>query len=115
MSKVPYSSTVGSLMYSMVCTRLDITHVVGVVSRYMRNLDKENWMEGHWILRYLRGTTSHALCFGDSDIVLQGYVDEYIASDNDSMRINTGYVFTMGGTTVSWILKLQKVLSLSKT
>ena len=35
MSKVPYASTVGSLMYAMVCTRPDITHAVGVVSRYM--------------------------------------------------------------------------------
>ncbi|KAH9298491.1 hypothetical protein KI387_030173, partial [Taxus chinensis] len=35
MSKVPYSSVVGSLMYAIVCTRLDITHVVGAVSRFM--------------------------------------------------------------------------------
>ena len=35
MSKVPYASAVGSLMYAMVCTRPDIAHAVGVVSRYM--------------------------------------------------------------------------------
>ena len=35
MSKVPYASDVGSLMYVMVCTRPDIAHAVGVVSRYM--------------------------------------------------------------------------------
>ena len=35
MSKVPYSLAVGSLMYAMLCTRLDIAHAVGVVSRYM--------------------------------------------------------------------------------
>ena len=34
MSKVPYASVVGSLMYAMVYTRLDIAHIVGVVSRY---------------------------------------------------------------------------------
>jgi hypothetical protein len=33
MSKVPYSSTIGSLMYVMVFTRPYISHVVGVVSR----------------------------------------------------------------------------------
>ena len=37
MSKVPYASVVGSLMYAMFCTRPDIAHVVGVVSRYMNN------------------------------------------------------------------------------
>ena len=31
MSKVPYASVVGSLMYVMVCTRPYMTHVVGVV------------------------------------------------------------------------------------
>ena len=45
MSKVPYASTIGSLMYAMVCTRLDIAHAVGVVSRYMNNPGKEHWME----------------------------------------------------------------------
>jgi hypothetical protein len=42
MSKVLYSSTVGSLMYAMMCTRPDITHAVGVVSRYMNNPGKEH-------------------------------------------------------------------------
>ena len=35
MSKVPYASVLGKLVYVMVCTRLDISHVVGVISRYM--------------------------------------------------------------------------------
>jgi phosphoribosylformylglycinamidine (FGAM) synthase PurS component len=43
MSKVLYSSTVGNLMYAMVCTRPYIAHVVGVVRRYMKNPGKEHW------------------------------------------------------------------------
>ena len=35
MSHVPYASAVGSLMYAMVYTRLDISHAVGVLSRFM--------------------------------------------------------------------------------
>ena len=42
MSKVPYASAVGSLMYVMVCTRPDITHAVGVVSRFLTDLGKEH-------------------------------------------------------------------------
>ena len=42
-SRVPYSSTVGSLMYVMVCTRSDIAHAVGVVSRFLSNPGKEHW------------------------------------------------------------------------
>ena len=35
MSKVPYASAIGNLMYAIVCTRQDIAHAVGVVSRFM--------------------------------------------------------------------------------
>ena len=52
-------------MYSMVYTRPDIAHVVGVVSRYMSNPGKEHWKAVKWLLRYLRGTSSISLCFGE--------------------------------------------------
>jgi hypothetical protein len=42
MSCVPYVSAVGRLMYAMVCTRLDITHAVRVLSMYMSKLGKEH-------------------------------------------------------------------------
>ncbi|GJZ65321.1 hypothetical protein Tco_0622017 [Tanacetum coccineum] len=35
MSRVPYASAMGSLMFTMICTRPEIAHAVGVVSRYM--------------------------------------------------------------------------------
>ncbi|KAE8706002.1 hypothetical protein F3Y22_tig00110410pilonHSYRG00039 [Hibiscus syriacus] len=53
MSKVPYASAVGSLMYAMVCTRPDISHAIGVVSRYMHDPGKEHWQAVKWILRYI--------------------------------------------------------------
>jgi hypothetical protein len=112
MSRVPYSSTIDILMYAMVCTRPDIAHAVGVVRRYMNNPDKEHWEAVKWILRYLRGNTTHALCFGGSDTFLWGYVDSDMAGDKDNRTSTTGYVFTIGGTTVSWISKLKKVVSL---
>jgi hypothetical protein len=112
---VPYSSSVGSLMYAMVCTRPYITHALGVVSRYMNNPSKEHWEAVKWILGYLRGTSTHALCFGGSDTVLQGYVDSDMVGDKDSRRSTIGYVFTIGGIEISWISKLQKVVSLSTT
>jgi hypothetical protein len=42
MSKVPYASAVGYLMYAMVCTRPNLAHVVGVVSKHMANLGKQH-------------------------------------------------------------------------
>ena len=43
MDRIPYASAVGSLMYAMVCTRLDIAHSVGVVSQFLSNPGKEHW------------------------------------------------------------------------
>ena len=53
MTKVPYSSAVGSLMYEMVCTRPDIAHAVGVVSRFLDNPGKEHSEAVKWKLKYL--------------------------------------------------------------
>ena len=37
MSKVPYASAVGSLMYVMLCMRPDICYVIDMVNRYQSN------------------------------------------------------------------------------
>ncbi|GJW01707.1 retrovirus-related pol polyprotein from transposon TNT 1-94 [Tanacetum coccineum] len=49
-----YASSVGSVMYVMVCTRPDIAHAVGVVSRFMSNPGMEHWEVVKWLLRYLK-------------------------------------------------------------
>ena len=41
MSRVPYASAVGSLMYAMVCTRPDIAHVVGIEQVYVKPREGE--------------------------------------------------------------------------
>ena len=42
MSKIPYASTIGSLIYAMLYTRSDIVFVVSVTSRYQSNPDDEH-------------------------------------------------------------------------
>uniref|UniRef100_A0A3Q7GU98 Reverse transcriptase Ty1/copia-type domain-containing protein n=1 Tax=Solanum lycopersicum TaxID=4081 RepID=A0A3Q7GU98_SOLLC len=86
MALVPYASAVGSLMYAMVCTRHDIEHVVGVVSRYMANPGKEHWEVVKWLLRYRRGTYSTSLCVVKGKVTLQGFVDADLSGDVDSSK-----------------------------
>ena len=38
-----------------------------------------------------------------------------MAGDRDNMRSTTGYVFTVEGTTISWVSKIQSVVALSTT
>ena len=42
MPRVSYASAVKSLMFVIICTRLDIVQAVGAVSRYMTNPGKEH-------------------------------------------------------------------------
>ena len=52
MMKIPYASTVRSLLYAMVCTRLDVLYVVGLVSWFISNQGSEHWIVVKWILWY---------------------------------------------------------------
>jgi hypothetical protein len=63
MSFVPYVSAVGSLMYSMVCTRPNIVHAVGVLNRYMSKPGKDHLKIVKRVFKYFRGTASYGLCY----------------------------------------------------
>jgi hypothetical protein len=63
MAHVPYAIAVGSLMYVMVCTQLDISHAVGVLRRYMLTPGKEHWTIFKRVFRYLCGTVDYAICY----------------------------------------------------
>nr|GEV26459.1 putative retrotransposon protein [Tanacetum cinerariifolium] len=56
MQNVPYASTVGSIMYAMRCTRLDVAFAHNVTSRFQQNLGDLHWTTVKNILKYLRNT-----------------------------------------------------------
>jgi hypothetical protein len=108
-------------MYAMVCTRLDIAHVVGFLSRYMSKLGKEYWTSINSVFRYLRGTTScYGLCYQgrpglDRVLDIHSFVDEYWPGDMDHKRSTSMYVFNMFGGAIHWMRKRQSVVALSTT
>uniref|UniRef100_A0A2N9J5Y1 CCHC-type domain-containing protein n=1 Tax=Fagus sylvatica TaxID=28930 RepID=A0A2N9J5Y1_FAGSY len=87
MSKVPYASAVGCLMYAMVCTRPDLAHA------------------------------EHGILFsrqpGTNSVV--GYVDVDYAGEVDDRRSTTGYVFTLSGGPICWKSTLQSIVAMSTT
>lgn len=115
MKGVPYSSVVGSLTYAIVCTRPDIAHAVGIVSQLLFIPGREHWNEVKWIFRYLRGTSRVCLCFGNGEIVLNGFTNADIAGDVDSRKSTLGYLITIAGGVVSRQSKLQKCVAHSTT
>ena len=112
MSKVPYASAIGSLMYAIVCTRLDIAHAIGVVSRYMSRPEKQHWEAIKWIMRYLRGSSDTYLYFTGASLKLQGFVDDDLVGDIDSRKSTIGFVFTLGGNAISKASNLQNIVAL---
>ena len=43
MSSIPYASAIGSILYAMLCTRLDMAYAWGIISRFQTNPGKEHW------------------------------------------------------------------------
>jgi hypothetical protein len=103
MSKVPYASAVGCLMYAMVCTWPDLAQAVSVVSKYMANSGRQHKDAFKWIFRYLRGTTNYDNTFVRQkiDLSVVEYVDADYAGVLNDRRLTTSYMFTLAGGPIS--------------
>ena len=56
MSRILYASAVGSIIYTMTCTRPNMAHSLGVVRRYQSDPGEAHWKVVKTILKYLRNT-----------------------------------------------------------
>ena len=111
MENVLYAEDMGNLMYAMTSIRLDICHVVWLISRYQSNPGKAYWQAIKRIFRYLQGTKGMKLCFGISDLEVIGYTDANFTGDVDDRKSTSGHVFLFGGTIVSWLCKKQSCVA----
>ena len=102
MSMIPYASTIGSIMYAMLCTRLDVSYALSVMSRYQSNHSKGHWVVVKNILKYMRRTKDLFLIYGDGNLFVSEYTDASFQYDRDDFKSQSSYVFTLNGGTVSW-------------
>ncbi|XP_013614679.1 PREDICTED: uncharacterized mitochondrial protein AtMg00810-like [Brassica oleracea var. oleracea] len=87
-----FKSLVGSLRY-LTCTRPDILHAVGVVSRYMEHPTTTHFKAAKRILRYIKGTINFGLYYSISDdYKLVGYSDSDWGGDVDDQKSTSGFV-----------------------
>ena len=109
MSKVPYASVVGCLMYAMVCTRRDLAHAVSIVNMYMEKLGKEHQNAVKWIFRYLKGTSEHEILFAgqQGNNLVVGYVDADYVGNMDDSKSTMSFIFTFSGRPICWRSTLQ--------
>ena len=56
MSIIPYYSTIGSIMYDMICIRLDVSYALSITNIYQSDPGEGHWVAIKNILKYLRMT-----------------------------------------------------------
>ena len=91
-----YLQLVGSLIY-LTITCLDISHVVGMVSKFMDALRYVHYAIVLQILRYIKGTLYHGLHdSSQSSLELHAYSDADWAGDSTNRCSITGFCFLLG-------------------
>lgn len=114
MQKIPYASAVGSLMYAQVCTRPDISFIVGMLGRYLHNPGMDHWKAAKRVLRYLQRTRGHMLTYRRSDqLEIIGYSDSDFAGCQDSRKSTLGYIYLLAGGAISWKSAKQTLVATS--
>ena len=105
MDKIPYASAIGSIMYAMLCTRLDVSYyALSMTSRFQSDLGECHWIAVKNILKYLRRTKDIIWIYGgqEGELVISGYTDARFQFDLDDFRSQSGFVFCLIGGVVRW-------------
>jgi len=115
-NKFPYREIVGSLMYLMISTPPDISYAVGQLAMFLNCHGREHHAAALHLLKYIKGTRDLGITYSpDSSLEVFGYSDADWASNIDTRRSTTGYVFYAAGGPVSWKSKVQPTVALSST
>ena len=114
-----YQSLVGSLMYLMLSTRPDLAFTISTLSKFkFASVPLPMHLAvAKRVLRYLKTTKTLAPSFSSEqrDAQLVGFSDSDWGGERDDQKSTSGYVFTIGGTEISWKSKKQAVVALSST
>ena len=102
MDKIPYA--IDSIMYAMLCTRLDVSYALSMTSRFQSDPGECHWIAVKIILKYFRRTKYIFLIYGgqEGELIINGYADAGFQSDLDDLRSQSGFMFCLNGSAVSW-------------
>lgn len=112
---LPYQALVGSLQWLAHTTRPDIAYAVSQLSSFNSSWTLSHWTAAKRVLRYLRYTQLQTITYTAANKQLTMYSDSDFSQCPTTRRSATGYVASMGGGSVSWCSRRQKVVALSTT
>jgi hypothetical protein len=102
MRAIPYGLAIGSIMYAMICTCLDVSYALSAMSRYQSNYGDAHWTIVKNIIKYLRRTKEVFLVFvGEGELIVRGYSDASFQIDADDSKSQSSFVFCLNGGAVS--------------
>nr|GEV21057.1 retrotransposon protein, putative, Ty1-copia subclass [Tanacetum cinerariifolium] len=93
MQNVLYALDVGSIMYVVRCTRLDVAFAQNITNRFQQNSGEAHWTAVKNILKYLRNTKDMFLVYGGdskAELRVNCYCDARFKTDKDDTKSQTG-------------------------
>ena len=98
-----YRSAVGLLIWIQHVVRVDISHAVFRLTRFMTNPGFKHYLALEWIAGYLKYSIRRAILYRKGkSLDLRGYVDSDHGTDPDTRRSTYSYLFTFCGSPISW-------------
>ena len=107
-----YRSAIGNLLYLAICTRPDILFSVSKSARKSTEPTMEDWENVLKIFKYLKGTINYGINFTKNNKI-EAFVDADYAGDKETRKSTTGFIITIGNTSISSCSKLQRSVSTS--
>ena len=103
MSKIPYASSIGSIMYAMLCSQSDVSYALSMTSIYQLDPSESHWTAVKNIFKYFRRSKDTFLLYrGQKDeLVVNGYIDASFQFDKDDFISQSGFVFCLNGGAIS--------------
>jgi len=112
-----YQSIIGSLMYAMTQTRLDLAFPVSLLSRFATNPSAAHMGAAKRVLKYLKHTRNLGITYnGHTEHgAFRGYSDADWAGDIETRSSTSAYVFFLFGAPITWKSSRQHTIALSST
>jgi hypothetical protein len=114
-----YGKYVGALLYVAITSHPEIQHAVMLLSKKLQSPEESDLIRVKRVMRFLQGVKHLGLFYHKDESfdepTLFGYSDSDWAGDVITRRSTSGNVMMLGGSTVSWMAKLQPIVAQSST
>nr|GEW28333.1 hypothetical protein [Tanacetum cinerariifolium] len=116
MKRVSYASVIGSIMYVVRCTRLEVAFAQNLCSQFQQNPGECQWATVKIILTCLRNTKDTLLVYEgnlEKELRVTCDTDDGFETGKYDRTSQSGYVFILNGGAVDWISTKQSTILMS--